>query len=102
MISLSDNTEIIIISETAEENEPVRMNAKASSVDDGEVNSPQPGSASRVRRKLFHMDAVNLDHFSSSKSPSRVIPTKKVLGSSPAGLSCASWSPLPTSCKTAP
>lgn len=103
VITLSDNTEVVVITETEEPNEPIRGSAKAMSVDADEVNSPSPGSVPRVRRKLFHFDKVklDLDHLSSSKSPSRVVPAK-VVGSSPRGSSCASWSPLPTSRKTAP
>ncbi|KAG6421808.1 hypothetical protein SASPL_118365 [Salvia splendens] len=104
VITLFDNTEIVVITDTIEPNAPVRGRVKELDVDLDEVNSPSPGAALRVRRKLFHIDEVNLDldHLSSSKSPSHVIPTKKVMGASPKGSSWASWSPLPMSRKTAP
>ncbi|XP_042009137.1 uncharacterized protein LOC121757698 [Salvia splendens] len=104
VITISDNTELIVITDTVEPNAPVRGRVKQLDVDLDEVNSPSPGAACRVRRKLFQVEPVNLDmdHLSSSKSPSRVIPAKKLTGSSPKGSSGASCSPLPTSRKTAP
>ena len=102
VITLSDNTEVIVISDSVEPNQAVRRNAAAMSVDVDEVNSPPRGTPSRVRRKLFQVNEGNVDQISSTKSPSRMVPAKKVLGSSPRGSSCASWSPLPTSRKTAP
>ncbi|KAG6416352.1 hypothetical protein SASPL_123780 [Salvia splendens] len=104
VITLSDNTEIVVITDTIEPNVPLRGHVKELDVDLDEVNSPSPRAASRVRRKLFHIDEVNLDldHLSSSKSPSHVIPAKKMMGASPKGSSWASWSLLPTSRKTAP
>ena len=104
VITLSENTEVVVNTDTIELNELVCLSAKDSAVDVDEVNSSWPGAVSRVRRKLFRIDEVNLDldHLSSSKSPSRVIPANEVVGSSFNGSSCASWSPLPTSRKTTP
>lgn len=58
MITLSDNTEIVVITDTVEPNAPVRGHVIELDVDLDEVNSPPPGAASRVRRKLFHIDEV--------------------------------------------
>ncbi|XP_042049444.1 uncharacterized protein LOC121795073 [Salvia splendens] len=104
VITISDNTEIVVITDTVEPNAPVRGRMQQLDVDLDEVNSPSPGAACRVRRKLFHFDSVklDLDHLSSSNSPSRVIPAKKLTVSSPKGSSGASCSPLPRSRKTLP
>ncbi|KAG6406465.1 hypothetical protein SASPL_134067 [Salvia splendens] len=56
VITLSDNTEIVVITDTVEPNAPVRGRVHVMDEDLDEVNSPAPGAASRVHRKLFQID----------------------------------------------
>ncbi|KAL1534100.1 hypothetical protein AAHA92_31499 [Salvia divinorum] len=102
VISLSDNTEVILISDSIIPNDPITGHGYASPVDADEVTSPLLGPTSRVRRKLFDVNESNSDQFSSTKSPSCFTSVKKVISSSPKWSSCASWSPLPISRKTGP
>ncbi|KAL1560097.1 hypothetical protein AAHA92_10358 [Salvia divinorum] len=101
VISLSDNTEVIVITDSAVPNAPILGRLYASPADPDEVTLPMSGPATRVHRKLFDMSGPCFDELSSNKSPARFIPAKEISWS-PKGSSCASWSPFPTSCKTAP
>ncbi|KAL1550735.1 hypothetical protein AAHA92_18663 [Salvia divinorum] len=123
-IMISDTIEVIAISDPTVPIAPGPGLPSASPADPDEVTSPILGGATRVRRKLFDDVVLTIDQQSSNmapfcclfptadgslknkmenKSSFRSIPVKKKgVESSPHGSSCASWSPYPTSCKTAP
>ncbi|KAG6399830.1 hypothetical protein SASPL_141315 [Salvia splendens] len=102
VITLSDTTEVIVLTETVEPNAPVRVCMYQSPTDSDEVNSPMSGPSTRVRRKLFDVGAPCFDGTTSNKPPNRYTPPNKDVLASPKASSCASWSPFPASRKPAP
>ena len=53
VITLSDNTEVIVLSDSLVPNAPIRGMRYDSPTDSAEVTSPMPGPSTRVCRKLF-------------------------------------------------
>ncbi|KAL1553428.1 hypothetical protein AAHA92_14107 [Salvia divinorum] len=116
VITISDTTEHIVITDSTVPNAPYNGIHMASPADPDEVNSPLTDPSTRVRRKLFDEAETNADQLSTSVSPNGNIINSGVLGnkvphhlfqikelySSPKGSSSASWSPFSKSEKTTP
>ncbi|KAG6437955.1 hypothetical protein SASPL_102886 [Salvia splendens] len=101
VITLSDNTEVIVLSDSLVPDAPIRGMRYDSPADSNEVTSPMSDPSTRVRRKLFDVGGPCFDEASSTKSPTRFNPPKEEILGSPKGSSCAAWSPCPISRKTA-
>ncbi|KAG6434542.1 hypothetical protein SASPL_106180 [Salvia splendens] len=93
VITLSDTTEVILLSDSLVLDAPIRGKPYDSPADSDEVTSPMPAPSARVRRKLFDVGVPCFDEMSSNKSPTRFKPMKEGIFSSPKGSLCASWSP---------
>ncbi|KAG6387389.1 hypothetical protein SASPL_152576 [Salvia splendens] len=102
VITLSDNTKVIVLTESLVLDAPIRGKPYDSPADSDEVTSPMPGPSTRVRHKLFDVGVPCVDAISSTTSTTRVNPGKKGIFSSPKGSSCAPWSPCPSSHRTLP
>ncbi|KAG6403669.1 hypothetical protein SASPL_135897 [Salvia splendens] len=109
VITISDTTELIVITDSPVPYAPTRGKHRPSPADPEEVNSPIVDPCTIVRRKLFDEPSNNVDQGSpsmaaglvGSMNPSLMLPVKQ-LYSSPKGSSCASWSPAAPSRESAP
>ncbi|KAG6436360.1 hypothetical protein SASPL_101256 [Salvia splendens] len=109
VITMSDTTELIVITDSPVPNAPTRGKHAPSPVDPDEVNSPFIDQYTMVRRKLFDEPSTNTKQGSPSRAgglvgrmdPTRLLPVKQ-LYSSPKGSSCACWSPAAPSRKLTP
>ncbi|KAG6434675.1 hypothetical protein SASPL_106315 [Salvia splendens] len=109
VITLSDTTEVIVITDSPVPNAPTRAKHVPSPGDAEEVNSPFINPSKTVIRKLFDESSSNTEQGSPSRAGglvgrmdgTRLIPVKQEY-SSPKGSSCASWSPAAPSRKAAP
>ncbi|KAG6418954.1 hypothetical protein SASPL_121161 [Salvia splendens] len=109
VITISDTTELIVITDSPVTYAPTRGKHIPSPADPDEVNSPFIDPCTLVHRKLFDEPSTYTDQMSPSMAggvvgsmdPTRYLPVKQ-LYSSPKGSSCASWSPAAPSRKSAP
>ncbi|XP_047939802.1 uncharacterized protein LOC125187257 [Salvia hispanica] len=90
VITLSDTTEVIVLSDSVVPDAPRRGNQYDSPPDSDEVTSPMSAASGHVRRKLFDGGLPCFDVGSSTRSPTHFKPVQMGMFSSPKGSSCAS------------
>ncbi|KAG6391244.1 hypothetical protein SASPL_148997 [Salvia splendens] len=109
VIAISDETEVIVITDSPVPKGPTHAKPALSPADPDEVNSPFVKPSTMVRRKLFDEPWTNIELGSPSNAGGRIgrmepprLYQVKPLYSSPKGSSCASWSPPAPSRTSAP